>query len=91
MVTNPESGFEHGMYEIDDPSVVATSGKTHHPIARFTGRASDTVAGTVFAISAEELRNADTYEVSAYKRVAVTLQSGVRAWVYVDAQHTPPE
>jgi gamma-glutamylcyclotransferase (GGCT)/AIG2-like uncharacterized protein YtfP len=70
--------------------VVATSGKTHHPIVAFTGRDADTVAGTVFRITPEELQNADKYEVSAYKRIAVMLRSGARAWVYVDARYAPP-
>ena len=83
-------GFEQSMFEIEDKEVVATSGKTHHPIVRFTGRASDLVPGTVFTVTPEELRNADRYEVAAYKRVAVTLRSGTRAWVYVDAGCAPP-
>jgi len=83
-------GFAQSMMKIDDPDVVATSGKTHHPFATFTGRDADGIPGTVFQVTAEELRNADTYEVAAYKRVAVTLRSGVRAWVYVDARYAPP-
>ena len=83
-------GFAQSMMEIDDPDVVATSGKTHHPFATFTGRDTDAIPGTAYRITAEELRNADTYEVVAYKRVAVVLRSGVRAWVYVDARYAPP-
>ena len=79
-------GFEESLVKIEDASVVASSGKTHHPIVRFTGRESDIVYGTAFKVTAEELRNADTYEVSAYKRISATLLSGVRAWVYVDAR-----
>lgn len=82
-------GFAQSMVKIEDPEVVATSGKTHHPIVAFTGRDADTVAGTVFRITPAELRNADTYEVAAYKRIAVALRSGVRAWVYVDARYAP--
>jgi hypothetical protein len=82
-------GFAQSMMKIEDPDVVATSGKTHHPIVAFTGRDSDSVAGTVFQITAAELQNADKYEVTAYKRIAVTLGSGVRAWVYVDARYAP--
>ncbi len=83
-------GFEQSMVEIEDKEVVATSGKTHHPIVRFTGRADDVVSGTVFAVTADELANADKYEVDAYKRVTVTLASGTHAWVYVDARYAPP-
>ena len=83
-------GFAQSMVKIDDPEVVAMSGKPHHPIVAFTGRDADTVTGTVFRITPEELQNADTYEVSAYKRIAVKLRSGARAWVYVDARYAPP-
>lgn len=83
-------GFERATVAIEDPAVVATSGATHHPIVRFTGRPSDVVEGTVFAITPDELRQADRYEVAAYTRVAVVLRSGVRAWVYVDGRYAPP-
>jgi hypothetical protein len=42
----------------------------------------------VFAVTAGDIENADKYEVAAVTRVAVVLQSGVRAWAYVDAR--PP-
>ena len=79
-------GFRESLVKIEDASVVATSGRTHHPIIRFTGSESDIVHGTAFEVTAEELRNADTYEVSDYKRISVTLLSGAPAWVYVDAR-----
>jgi hypothetical protein len=83
-------GFEEARVEIEDPTTVSLSGKTHHAIAKFTGRPSDAIDGTVYALTAEEIQSADKYEVAAYKRVAVILRSGVRAWVYVDALHPPP-
>jgi len=85
------SGFEQASIEIRDEATVALSGQTHHSIARFTGRPSDTVSGTVYAVTPEELQRADAYEVAEYRRIAVVLQSGLRAWVYVDArQHQSP-
>jgi hypothetical protein len=83
-------GFAQAMVAIDDPQVVATSGKTHHPIVRCSGVASDRVAGTVFEVSDDELARADDYEVDAYRRVAVTLASGLGARVDVDARFAPP-
>jgi hypothetical protein len=83
-------GFSRAMVRIEDPKVVETSGQTHHPIVRFTGNESDRVAGAVFRITHQELLNADKYEVAAYRRVAVVLASGIRAWVYIDAKHGPP-
>jgi hypothetical protein len=78
-------GFELVGIAIEDEAVVALSGKAQHTMARFTGRASDVVSGMVFAMTPAEIQNADKYEVAAYKRVAVVLQSGTHAWVYVDA------
>ncbi len=84
-------GFELVPLKIEDPTVIAISGKTHHTMARFSGRASDVITGTVFAVTPSEIQSADTYEVAAVKRVTVVLQSGVRAWAYVDARHVPSE
>jgi len=72
--------------KIEDPAVIAVSGKAYHTMARFTGRAGDFVSGTVFAVTHEEIHSADGYEVAAVKRAAVVLRSGVRAWVYLDAR-----
>jgi hypothetical protein len=82
-------GFAQVTLKIDDQAVVALSGKTHHTIARFTGRTSDVLFGIVFRVTPDDIHHADKYEVDACKRVAVTLRSGVRAWVYVDAQYLP--
>ncbi|QAX84726.1 UDP-N-acetylmuramate--alanine ligase [Pseudomonas sp. DTU12.3] len=78
-------GYKQQMVEITDPDVLATSGKTHHPIVQESGNAADEIAGTVFQITAQELAAADEYEVADYKRVSVLLKSGVDAWVYVQA------
>ena len=78
------------MMKIEDAEVVATSGKTHHPIVAFTGRDTDTVAGTSSRSPQRSSENADKYEVAAYKRIGAILRSGARAWVYVDARYAPP-
>jgi gamma-glutamylcyclotransferase (GGCT)/AIG2-like uncharacterized protein YtfP len=78
-------GYRQTMVAIGDPQVVTTSGKTHHPIVEPGSNPSDEVTGTVFEITARELAAADEYEVSDYRRIAVTLKSGVQAWVYVRA------
>ena len=84
-------GYELVLLKIEDQRVVAISGKAHHTMARFTGRASHVISGKVFAVTPDEIHNADKYEVKAVKRVAVVLQSGVRAWVYVDARYAPSD
>jgi gamma-glutamylcyclotransferase (GGCT)/AIG2-like uncharacterized protein YtfP len=82
-------GFEQSLVRIEDPQVLATSGKTHHPIVKFNGRNDSRVSGTVFEVTDAELASADQYEVAAYKRVAAMLASGKQAWVYVDARFAP--
>lgn len=83
-------GYSLTMLKIDDPQVVATSGQTHHPVVAYSGKAGDKVAGTVFALTLEELRHADAYEVSDYRRDRVLLDSGLEAWVYVAVQSAAP-
>ena len=78
-------GYQQTFVEITDPVVVATSGKTHHPIVQASTNPSHEIAGTVFEITASELAAADSYEVSSYKRVSVVLKSGLQAWVYVQS------
>ncbi len=80
-------GFEPSLVPIEDPQVVATSGKTHHANATFTGRPDSRVSGTVFEISDAELAAADRYErLAAYERITAMLASGRQTWVYVDAR-----
>src|SRR5579862_5413243 len=78
------SGFNLSMVEIKDKNVVETSGETSHPIITFTGSQADQITGFVFDLSLEELKRADEYEVEDYKRINVQLQSGIKAWVYVN-------
>ena len=78
-------GFELVPLEIEDPAVIAISGKAIHTIAKFTGRDSDEISGIVFLVTPDDIRHADQYEVDACKRITVILRSGIRAWVYVDA------
>jgi hypothetical protein len=78
-------GYATSLLEITDADVIATSGKVHHLIARPTGNRADEVAGMAFRITPAELAAADTYEVAAYKRIAVWLKSGLAAFVYVAA------
>ena len=71
---------------IHDANVIEISGKSEHTIAKFTGRESDVIPGTVFELTAEDIENADKYEVAECTRMTVTLSSGRRAWVYLDAR-----
>ncbi len=78
-------GYALKEVEIKDPGVVKSSGKAVHPIAFPSDQHSDFVKGTVFELTADELAQADAYEVDDYKRVKAALASGLHAWVYVAA------
>ena len=83
-------GFEVAMMEMTDPEVIALSGKTHHPIATFTGNPRHRVNGMAFEVTEDELLLADSYETNAaYRRFEARLSSGGTAWVYADARFEP--
>ena len=80
-------GFEPSVVRIEDPQVAAALGKTHHANVTFNGSDESRVPGMVFEISDAELVRVVAYEAAfSYARVAATLASGKRAWVY---RHTP--
>jgi gamma-glutamylcyclotransferase (GGCT)/AIG2-like uncharacterized protein YtfP len=71
--------YRKDVVENTDPEVVRTSGERLHPIVVPSDDPSDAVEGKVFRITPEELAVADRYEVSDYKRIEVTLKSGLEA------------
>lgn len=76
-------GYRLAPLVITDPGVVETSGLEVHTIARRSGDRRDRVPGIVFEVTRAELDGADAYETDAYARAEVTLESGIRAFVYV--------
>lgn len=67
-----------------DPNAVRISGAKTHMVVRRTGDPADRVPGVVFLLTAEELAATDEYEGSDYDRAELTLESGRRAFVYVE-------
>lgn len=82
-------GYKLSYIKIEDQAVIASSGRTEHPIIKQTNNVGDTIVGTVFTITQEELYRADEYEVKDYKRIEVQLKSGLTAWVFVNANENP--
>jgi uridine kinase len=85
-------GYWSDWVTITDPEVIAASGSDRHPLVRpltdgaaLPEDAAAGVPGTVLTLTSAELAAADDYEVDGYRRVAVTLGSGRRAWVYLAA------
>lgn len=79
------AGWTMGSVLIDDPEVIDLSGAIEHSILRHSGDPADRIGGAVLMLSDTELAIADDYETSAYARIAVRLESGMMAFVYVDA------
>jgi hypothetical protein len=76
-------GYRLEQLVITDPEVVRLSGKPVHTIARHSGDPADRIAGVRFDLTDAELAATDAYEVDAYGRTEVELESGTRAFVYV--------
>ncbi|WP_190810747.1 gamma-glutamylcyclotransferase family protein [Flagellimonas sp. S3867] len=58
-----------------------------YPLVIRTGNPQDFVEGMVYKVSQEELGKADVYETNAYKRIKMSLISGISAWVYIENSH----
>jgi gamma-glutamylcyclotransferase (GGCT)/AIG2-like uncharacterized protein YtfP len=86
-------GYRLQMIQITDQDFVRTSGAEYHCNLQFTGNSTDFVEGTVFSVTAQELKQSDAYEPDNYKRIQVKLRSGTGAWVYLDqlTSNTQPE
>ena len=83
----------HGSNPLTLPSpprgrrIFAFAWRGPHANVTFNGRNDGRVSGTVFEVTDTELAAADRYEQpAAYKRIAATLASGKRAWVYLHAR-----
>jgi len=69
--------------EITDKDVLTKSQQQLHPIAIPSKHKEDCIKGVIFKITEQELIQTDNYEVSDYKRILETFQSGKKAWVYI--------
>ena len=84
-------GFEPSRVKIEDASLAAALGRTHHANVAFNGRRDSLVSGTVYNVTEAELAAADEFERPfGYRRIAVTLASGKGAWVYVEERDGAP-
>jgi hypothetical protein len=70
--------------KITDPEVIKSSGTDLHPILEYTGCENDFVEGTIYELTDEELRQADSYEVEDYQRKSLKFESGILAYVYLN-------
>jgi hypothetical protein len=80
------SGFRLSHIPVDDLQITAETGLTHYPILIPTPDAAPPVPGRLYPVTPADLTAADAYEGEAYRRVRVTTEAGVGAWVYVAAE-----
>lgn len=55
-----------------------------YPLVTNTNNPEDKVAGVAYEVSETDLKKADIYETSAYKRQKFPLESGDKAWIYIE-------
>src|SRR5215211_2425273 len=76
-------GYRAATIEIKDESFLSKGEQEYQLIAINSKDKNDSIKGTVFELTEEELFLADEYEPDGYKRVKIVLESGKEAWVYV--------
>jgi gamma-glutamylcyclotransferase (GGCT)/AIG2-like uncharacterized protein YtfP len=76
-------GYKLEQLLITDKTVLEKSDQQYHPIAIYTGIEKDIILGMLYEISPQELKQADLYEVSDYKRTKVTFVSKKQGWIYI--------
>lgn len=81
---NPDllRGYTTANVEIKDESFLAKGEQKYQQTLRKTGSRLDSVAGTVFEVTDEELLKTDGYEPEDYERSELKLESGKHAWIY---------
>ena len=80
--TDALGGYKVVSIEINDKAFLAKGEENLQQTLIISQDNNDTVKGTVFEITGEELLHADKYEPENYKRSKVMLQSGKEAWIY---------
>tara|TARA_E500000318_G_C3521380_1_gene196550 strand:- start:657 stop:965 length:309 start_codon:yes stop_codon:yes gene_type:complete len=55
-----------------------------YPLVVHTNNPEDKVAGMAYEVNDTDLKKADIYETSAYKREKFPLESGDEAWIYIE-------
>ena len=76
-------GYSIEQLKIEDKQVLEKSEQQFHPIAIPSEDPNAQVSGVLFEVTQEELQEVDKYEVSDYKRIKATFNSGKSGWIYV--------
>jgi gamma-glutamylcyclotransferase (GGCT)/AIG2-like uncharacterized protein YtfP len=77
------AGYKTESVEITDKAFLAKGEQRMQQTAVASNNENDSIKGTVFELTKEELLAADKYEPEGYERINVKLGSGKEAWLYV--------
>jgi gamma-glutamylcyclotransferase (GGCT)/AIG2-like uncharacterized protein YtfP len=77
-------GYDTVPVQIDHPDVIEFSGSSTH-LGLVPGAPDARIAGKLLHVTEADFPAFDEYEGDEYRRIAVTLESGASAWVYVKA------
>jgi len=77
-------GYDTVPVEIDHPDVIEFSGSSTH-LGLVPGAPDARIAGKLLHVTEADFPALDAYEGEEYRRIEVTLASGIAAWVYVKA------
>ena len=72
-------------YKLKSLKIEEEFGMADYVVAVPSEDSVDPVHGVVFNISPSDLAKVDVFESNAYKRVEVTLKSGIVAWIYIES------
>ena len=71
-------------YKLKDFQIEEEFGMEDYFVAIPSENPSDAINGIAFIVTNEDLIKADQFESNAYKRVQITLKSGIVAWIYLE-------
>ena len=79
-------GFIVDNLKIQDEEETRQIRREFYPIAKYTGSFHKRIPGTIYEAKEEDFNRTDHYEGDQYERILTILESGRRAWVYVEAK-----
>lgn len=71
-------------YKLKDIKIEEEFGIEDYHVAIASENPTDTINGILFSISDSDLAKIDLFESNVYKRIEVTLKSGIVAWIYTE-------
>ncbi|GAA3776088.1 gamma-glutamylcyclotransferase family protein [Flavobacterium ginsengiterrae] len=71
-------------YKLKSLKIEEEFGMADYVVVVASENPSDIIHGVVFNVTNADLAKVDLFESNAYRRVQVTLQSGITAWVYIE-------